>query len=446
MSDISADAPTRPAGKTTDRYSHYVLGVLTLVYAFNFIDRQIIAILSPAIQEDLGLSDSVMGLLKGLAFAMLYTVMGLPIAWLADRWNRVSIISISLAVWSGFTALSGFAANALHLTLARIGVGIGEAGCSPPAHALISDYFPKEKRASALAIYSLGIPFGQMAAFLAGGWVLQTFGWRNAFFIVGVPGVLLAVIMKLTVREPKRGAQDGLAEEGGPAPAAAATQVSYMEGLKRLLSIPTYWGVTLAVTLASFTAYGIGLWIVDFYRRTYELSFVEITTPLAFLNGGAYGLGTYLGGRLADHYGRKGKGAYAWLPGLAMLVAIPASILSIWAPTPFWAFFWSAPFLLMIGFYLGPSFSLVQTLAPLRLRAMATAFFFLVLNLFALGFGPLWVGALSDVFAASHGEVAGLRIALTTLSVFSLASALVFFWTAKKTPADWEQATGEKAS
>jgi len=453
VSDISADAPARPDDRTTSGYSYYVLGVLTLVYTFNFIDRQIIAILSPAIQEDLGLSDSMMGLLKGLAFAMLYTVMGIPIAWLADRWNRVSIVSASLAVWSGFTALSGFAANAAQLTLARIGVGIGEAGCSPPAHALISDYFPKERRASALSIYSLGIPFGQMFAFLAGGWVLQTFGWRNAFFIVGAPGVVLAIVMKLTVREPKRGALDGPAPAAGvPAgagPGALAPPpppVSYAEGLKRLLSIPTYWGVTIGVTLASFTAYGIGLWVVDFYRRTYGLSYVEITTPLAFLNGAAYGLGAYLGGRIADRCARKDKGAYAWLPGAAMLVTIPAGVLNIWAPTPFWAFFWAAPFLLMIGFYLGPSFSLVQTLAPVRLRAMATAFFFLVLNLVALGFGPLWVGALSDFFAASHGDVTGLRIALTTLSIFSLASALVFFWTAKKVPADWEKATGEAAA
>ena len=335
MSDVSADAEpeTAPAAKSSSRYSYFVLGVLTIVYTFNFIDRQIIAILSPAIKEDLGLSDSMLGLLKGLAFAVLYTVMGIPLAWLADRWNRVSIISISLAVWSGFTAISGFANNALQLALARIGVGIGEAGCSPPAHSLISDYFPKEKRASALAIYSLGIPFGQMFAFLAGGWVLETFGWRNAFFIVGIPGVLLAIVMKLTVKEPIRGAQDAAAVKAKP--------VKYSEGLKKLLTIPSYWGITIAVTLASFTGYGLGLWIVDFYRRTYELSYTEITVPLAFLNGVAYGVGTYLGGRLTDRFGRKDKGAYAWLPGVGMLLTIPVGWLSVWAATPFWAFFWA---------------------------------------------------------------------------------------------------------
>ncbi|MEO1134973.1 MAG: MFS transporter [Pseudomonadota bacterium] len=442
MSEESASEPQRePAAqdpskeKSTDRYSYYVLGVLTLVYTFNFIDRQIIAILSPAIKEDLGLSDSTLGLLKGLAFALLYTTLGIPIAWLADRWNRVNIVAISLAVWSGFTALSGFAANAIQLTLARVGVGIGEAGGSPPSHSLISDYFPKEKRSSALAIYSLGIPFGQMFAFLAGGWVLQNLGWRNAFFVVGIPGVLLAIVMKLTVKEPIRGAQDA---DGAAAP------IKFKDGLKQLLTIPTYWGVIAAVTLASFTGYGTAMWIVDFYRRTYELTYMEITVPLGILNGVVYGIGTYAGGALTDRLGRKDKGAYAWLPGVGMLLTIPVGWASVWAPTPFWAFFWSAPFLLGLGFYLGPSFSLVQTLAPVKLRAFATAFFFFILNLIALGFGPLWVGALSDMFAGQYGEVTGLRIALTTLGASSLLAALAFFWTARKLPADWAKATGEK--
>lgn len=431
-------AETPPAAtaseKPASRYSYFVLGVLTLVYTFNFIDRQIIAILSPAIKEDLGLSDSMLGLLKGLAFAVLYTTLGIPIAWLADRWSRVNIIAISLALWSGFTALSGLTTTAAQLALARVGVGIGEAGCSPPAHSLISDYFPKEKRASALSIYSLGIPFGQMFAFLAGGWVLQELGWRNAFFVVGIPGVLLAIIMKLTIREPIRGAQD--------ANAAGAQPVKYREGLKRLMTIPTYWGVIVSVTLASFTGYGTGLWIVDFFRRTYGLSYVEITVPLALLNGVAYGVGTFLGGYLTDRFGRKDKSAYGWLPALGMVLTIPCGWLSLWSPTAFGAFLWSAPFLIGLGMYLGPGFSLVQTLAPVRLRAFATAFFFLVLNLIALGFAPLWVGALSDIFAASYGEVAGLRIAMTTLGGFSLLSALSFYWTSRKLPADWAKATG----
>ncbi len=435
LAEEAAPAVAAPAEKERARYSYYILGVLTLVYTFNFIDRQIIAILSPAIKEDLGLSDSMLGLLKGLAFAVLYTTIGLPIAWAADRWNRVSIVSISLAVWSAFTALSGFAANALQLALARVGVGIGEAGGSPPSHSLISDYFPKEKRAHALGIYSLGIPFGQMFAFLAGGWVLETFGWRNAFFLVGLPGLLLAILLKLTVREPIRGAMD-------PG-AAAKAPMKFAEGLKVLLSIPTYWGLLAGTTLASFTGYGTGMWAVDFYRRTYELNYTDITVPLGILNGVAYAIGTYLGGALTDRIGARDKGVYGWLPALGMLLTIPAGWLSLWAPTPFWAFFWTAPFLVGLGFYLGPSWSVIQTLAPINCRAFAVAFFFFVLNIIALGLAPLWIGAISDALTAAYGDTTSLRIAMTTLGGSSLLAAICFLWTARRLPTDWAKATGE---
>ncbi|NWG71379.1 MAG: MFS transporter [Parvularculaceae bacterium] len=414
------------------RYSYYVLAVLTVVYTFNFIDRQIIAIVSPALKEDLGLSDSMLGLLKGLAFAVLYTTLGIPIAWLADRWNRVSIVTISLAVWSGFTAISGFAQNAWQLALARIGVGIGEAGGSPPSHSIIADYFPKEQRARALSLYSLGIPIGQMFAFLAGGWVLEEFGWRNAFFVVGVPGLVLAVILKLTVREPVRGAQDGH---------HSAASVKFADGVKRLLAIPSMWGLIAGATLASFTGYGVGMWAVDFYRRTYDLSYPEITVPLGLLNGVAYAIGTLAGGYLTDHFGKRDKGAYALVPAIGMLVTIPAGFLSTWAATPFWAFFWTAPFLIGLGLYLGPTWSLVQTLAPVNLRAFAVAFMFFILNIIALGFGPLWVGGLSDIFAAEHGETTALRIAITSLGISSLGAAAAYYWTSKKLPADWAKAT-----
>ena len=332
--------------------------------------------------------------------------------------------------------MSGLAANAWQLAFARIGVGVGEAGCSPPAHSLISDYFGKSERASAMAIYSMGIPFGQMFAFLAGGWMLQELGWRYAFFLVGVPGVLLAIVMRLTVREPLRGASDGAV----PAP------VSLREGLASLLSIPSFWGVTVAVTLASFTGYGIGLWIVDFYRRTYELSYIEITLPLALLNGVAYGVGTFLGGWLTDRAARTNKGAYALIPGLGMLATIPVGWLSVWSPNALGAFLWSAPFLIGLGMYLGPSFSLVQTLAPVRMRSFATALFFFVLNLVALGGAPLWVGAVSDALAAEMGDATSLRVAMTTLGGSSLLAAAAFFWTARRLPVDWAEAERKNAA
>jgi MFS family permease len=439
VTEATAAAPSddrkAEAAAGMDSYKWYVLAALTLVYTFNFVDRQIIGIVSPAIKEDLGLSDSMLGLLKGLAFAVLYTMLGIPIAWLADRWNRVNIVTISLAVWSAFTALSGFAQTAAQLALARVGVGIGEAGGSPPSHSIISDYFPKEKRATALSLFSLGIPFGQMLAFLAGGWVLENLGWRNAFFIVGVPGLFLAILLKMTVKEPIRGAQDG----------AKAAAIPFKEGVKRLLSIPSFWGLLVAATAASFTGYGVGMWAVDFYRRTFELGYAEITVPLGLLNGLAYGVGTYLGGALTDRYGRKDKGAYAWIPAVGMLITIPAGALQLFAPTANWAFIWTAPFLIGLGLYLGPTWSLVQTLTPPSMRAFAVAFMFFILNIIALGFAPLWVGALSDAFAARHGEAMGLKYALLTLSASSLLSVLAYFWTARKLPADWAKATAGSA-
>jgi MFS family permease len=433
LTDAAAEPPAAaaPAAAATDGYAWYVLGVLTIVYTFNFVDRQIIAIVSPAIKAELGLSDSMLGLLKGLAFAVLYTTLALPIAWAADRWNRVSIVSLSLAVWSAFTALSGLAQSAMQLALARIGVGIGEAGGSPPSHSLIADYFPKEKRSTALSIYSLGIPFGQMFAFLAGGWVVQNMGWRNAFFIVGLPGIFLAIILKLTIREPIRGATGG-----------SSGEVGFKEGFAELVEIPSYWGIAIATALASFTGYGVGLWIVDFYKRTFDLSYTEITVPLGLLNGVVYGVGTFAGGWLTDRFGKTDKRAYLVIPALGMLLTIPAGILSTWAPTPFWALFWSAPFLLGLGLYLGPSFSLIQTLAPVRLRAFAIAFMFLILNLFALGLAPLWVGWTSDLFAVIYGEVTGLKLALTTLGATSFLAAIVFFWTSRRLPTDWAAAEG----
>lgn len=424
---VESAAPPEPASASATRYRTYILIVLTAVYTFNFVDRQIIAILSPAIKEDLGLSDTSLGLLKGFYFALFYTIIGLPIAWLADRTNRVNIISISLALWSGFTALSAFAANFVQLSIARVGVGIGEAGGSPPSHALISDYFPKEERARALSVYSLGIPVGQAIAFLAGGWVLQHVGWRAAFLIVGLPGVLLAILLKLTVREPVRGAQDG----------GFAPPVPLKAGLREIIHIPSYWGVIAGLTLASFAGYGIGAWVVDFYRRTFELSYVEITLPLGLLTLVFYSFGTWLGGWLTDRYGARSKAAYGIIPAISLAALAPVSLMVLFSASPFWAFAWTAPMQVLLGIYLGPSFALIQTLTPVRLRAFSTAFAFFILNLIALGGGPSWVGWLSDQFAPRYGETLSLKIALATLAVMTLLGAAAYAWTSRRLPKDW---------
>lgn len=457
VSDVTVNGTPDAAAKPTSRaYRTYVLFLLTGVYTFNFIDRQIIGILSPAIKEDLGLADWQLGILKGFAFAVLYTTLGIPIARLADRKNRVAIISIALALWSGFTALSGAASNFIQLTLARVGVGIGEAGGSPPAHSLISDYFPKEERAGALAVYAMGIPIGVAFAFLAGGWLTQTFSWRVAFVVVGLPGILMAVLLKLTVREPPRGAFDTEKKtDGFEAPAdgensdfrsAVVSEVAVIwRAAKHLLSIPTYRAIVIATTAISFSAYANGTWIVDFYVRSHpDYSVLSVYFWLGIISGTAYALGTFLGGFMVDKFATKNKKMYGYIPAIALLINAPAFLLVIWHPNPVVSLIFQVPTQLAIGFYLGPSFALAQTLAPVSVRALSTAVFFFILNMIALGFGPTIAGVLSSLFSAQYGEGLALQLSLSIVSLTGLYAAWMFFQAGKRLPADWEKATGEK--
>jgi len=468
--DVSADAvaPEKIAGRG---YRIYVLILLTGVYTFNFIDRQIIGILSPAIKADLGLADWQLGILKGFAFAVLYTVLGIPIARLADRKNRVTIIAIALALWSGFTAISGAANNFLQLTLARIGVGIGEAGGSPPAHSLISDYFPKEKRAGALAIYAMGIPIGIALAYLGGGWVMQTFGWRWAFVVIGLPGIAMAVLLKLTVREPKRGGLEDetrtdefkmlkITEPDGTFerflfgacklfPASKRSSIfselaTIWRAAKHLFSIPTYRAVVIATTAVSFTSYANGTWIVDFYSRSHpDFSLLQVLFWLGIISGTAYVAGTFLGGYVVDKLSVRDKRMYGFVPAVALALSTPLFLIAIWTGSPVLSLMFMAPVNLAIGFYLGPCFALAQTLAPVSIRALSTAIFFFVLNMIALGFGPTLTGVLSSALTDSMGEELALRVSLTAISFVSLYGAWMFYQTGKRTPADWAKATGE---
>ena len=284
MSSTIEETPTA----VSNGYRNYVLCILTLIYAFNFIDRQIIGILSPFIKADLGLDDAQLGWLKGLYFALLYTVLGIPIAWLADRYSRVNIVAISLTLWSGFTAASGLATNFTQLALARIGVGIGEAGGSPPSHSIISDLFPKEKRAGALAIYSMGIPFGIMFAFFASAFFLKggEADWRIVMIAVGLPGVALALLLKLTVKEPPR---------SGNMQTASAQNNSW-QSIKALLSIKSWWGMCFAISFGSFGNYAISTWMIDFYVRAHAgLDITQFLITLGIINGTAYAGGVWLG-------------------------------------------------------------------------------------------------------------------------------------------------------
>ena len=431
--DTVSSESTEVPQTVSNGYRNYVLFILTLIYAFNFIDRQIIGILSPFIKADLGLDDAQLGWLKGIYFALLYTVVGIPIAWLADRYSRVNIVAISLTLWSGFTAASGLAGNFTQLAIARIGVGIGEAGGSPPSHSIISDLFPKEKRAGALSIYSLGIPFGIMLAFFASAFFLKggSADWRIVMIAVGLPGVALAILLKLTVKEPARSGNMQ----------TASAQGNTWETIKALLSIKSWWGMCFAISFGSFGNYAISTWMIDFYVRAHAgLDITQFLIIMGVINGTAYAGGVWLGGVIVDKWGKSNRRAYGLVPALALIVGAPAYFFSLQVESLEMSIALVSILLFTSGFYLGPSFALAQTLAPVKVRAMSTALFFFVLNIIALGGGPTFVGILSNVYTEQLGEVEALRLSLSWLAVPYVMSIIAFFWTAKHIPADWKAA------
>ena len=390
---------------TNKSYRTLVLVLLTMVYGFNFIDRQIVGILAPFFSEELGLTNTQLGMLTGILFAAFYTLVGIPIAWLADRYNRVNIISIALATWSGFTALTGFAGSFLHMGLARMGVGIGEAGGSPPSHSIISDLYPKEKRASALAIYSLGIPFGIMCAYFATAMLLGKQGepvnWRRVFIILGITGVCLSLLLRLVLKEPKRGAQEAAARQDNE-----AEQVPFSKGLSTLLTIPSWWYMCLGISTASFAGYAFNAFQMK-YLVPFDPSFnlKTLLIVLGIINGVSYAAGTYGGAKIADHYGKKNVKFYGIVPAISIIIACPLAILCFWVPSVWSHLAVITVFVFFLGFYLGPSFAVAQTLAPINMRAMSTALFFFILNMIAMGLGPTFTGIMADVFAKTHDQV-----------------------------------------
>jgi MFS family permease len=395
------------------RYRTYVLTMLVIVYVFNFLDRQIVTILAEPIKVDLLLSDTQIGLMTGLAFAVFYTVLGIPIARLADRANRVTIISIALVVWSGMTAVCGLAQNFVQLLAARIGVGIGEAGCSPPAHSLISDYFPPEQRASALSIYALGIPIGSILGVLAGGWVAEFFGWRMAFFLVGVPGIALAVVFKLTVREPIRGLHDAAAS-------STAVQLPLSDTIRILVRNRTMAHIAIGGALTAFVGYGLGQWLPAFFIRTHGLGVGETATYFGLVLGVASAAGTFLGGAIADRLAARDQRVYAWLPAAGVLVAFPFFVVALLLDQPYLAIALLVTPYLLNSLWLGPAFGTIQNLAPMRMRALASAILLFVINIIGLGFGPLVVGVVSDLLSGVFGAES-LRYSI-------LISTVAYFW------------------
>lgn len=412
MSSVTAD---------TDRIykaRHYALGILVVVYTFNFIDRQILSILLEPVKAELGLSDTAMGMLTGFAFAMFYATLGIPIARFADRTNRRNLIAAALAVWSIFTALSGLAQNFWHLLAARIGVGVGEAGCSPPAHSMIADYFPAENRATALGIYSLGIPFGIMFGLFAGGWINEFFGWRAAFFVVGVPGVLLALLVRYTLAEPPRGMAEGRVDSG--------EQPSIGETLNYLWQKKSFRHMSFAAALTAFVGYGFVTWAPAFLIRSYGMGTGEIGTWFGLILGVAGGIGIALGGYLADKFGAKDPKWYLWTTAIALVVMTPFNLIVYMATESTMSLIGMIIPVLLGNFYQATTFSQTQGISALRMRAVAAGILLFIINFVGLGFGPQVVGIVSDLLVDSYGTES-LRYALLICSMVNIWAAVHYF-------------------
>ena len=388
-------APNQPTRYSSPAYRYYVLGVLTVVYVFNFLDRQLLVILQEPIKAELGLSDTQLGLLTGFAFALFYVVCGIPIARWADRGVRRSIIALSLTVWSGMTALCGLAGNYTQLLLARMGVGVGEAGGSPSAHSMISDIFSPKHRALALSIYSIGIYIGILTGFALGGWIAESFGWRWAFVVVGLPGIALAVLLRWSVAEPVRGWSEGPTQDTRPAPPIG--EVAWL-----LWSRVSFRHLALAASLQAFIIYAIGNWLPSYFLREHGLGLSTVGTWLALTTGIGGGLGSFFGGWLSDRLGAKDLRWYLWAPAILTSLTVPVIAIILLTDSPRLALLLTAPFNFLTAAYLGAVLAVSHNLVAVRMRALTSAVLFFFINLIGLGLGPVSVGYLSDRFAASQ--------------------------------------------
>lgn len=413
QSEIKATGPYN-----TPLTRHYALAVLLIIYTFNFIDRQILSILIEPVKAELGLNDTQIGVLTGFAFALFYATLGIPIARYADGSNRRNLIALAVAVWSAMTALCGVAQNFWHLLAARIGVGVGEAGCSPPAHSMIADLYPAHQRATALGIYSLGIPFGIMFGLFAGGWISDLFGWRMAFLVVGLPGLLLAVLIRFTVAEPIRGAAEGRT--------MAATQPSVGETLKYLLAKKSFRHMSFAAALSAFVGYGFIIWAPSFLIRSYDMTASQVGMQFGLILGIPGGVGIFLGGYLADRFGQKEPKWYLWVTGIALVIIIPFNLVVYLSDTLFWSLLGMIIPVMLGNFYQATSFSQTQGLVELRMRAVAAGILLFIINMIGLGLGPQVVGILSDLLNPTY-EKESLRYALLICSLINGWAAFHYF-------------------
>jgi predicted MFS family arabinose efflux permease len=391
----------------------WVLAVLTLTYTFNHVDRQILVILLEPIKAEFGLSDGQVGWLTGLSFAAFYATLGIPVAMWADRGNRRNIISLALALWSAMTALSGLAQNFWHLLLARMGVGVGEAGGTPPATSMIADLYPPQERAMALGIYTSGIGLGIMAGFALGGYIYELYGWRAAFFAAGIPGLILALIVRFGIKEPVRGLADQR-QDDGPAPSLGET-------LRFIFSQSSYLWLLAGCLLICISANAFLVFTSSHLQRTYSLTPGEVSLPLGILIGGVGSLGAVVLGRVCDVLSKRDL---RWRPLIIAIgagIALPFAWMFLRAPTVETAYAWNIVPSFIGLIYASVAYTASQELVKLRMRSFASAFMLFCLTLIGIGCGPLIAGMLSDHFSA-QGAAQPLARSLEMILAFNAAS------------------------
>lgn len=422
MSSIASGHP-EVAATLAARRRTLTLALLTLVYFFSYMDRQILAILLELIKADLKLSDAQLGMLSGLAFAIFYAGLGIPVARLADRTNRRNIIAIALALWSAMTALCGLAQNFVQLLLFRIGVGVGEAGSSPPSHSIIADLYPPEKRASAMAIYATGVVLGGGFGTMIGGTIASHFGWRWAMIMVGVPGIILALVVRAFVVEPKRGMSDAQIAVDKP------QMPSVWQGFVGMWQNRAAFHLVMAVTITSLIGYGLAGFGPSYLQRSLGFSIQKVAllvAPIAAIVGAFSGI---VGGRIADAVSKRyGIHAQSWLVAVLKCLALPFTLLFFLTDSATVAVIAYGFQYLFASSYLGPTFALIQGLAPLRLRALWAAVTLLVINMVGLGLGPLGIGIVSDMLRPHFGTES-LRWAMVMMAALT-PWAIFHYWRA----------------
>jgi MFS family permease len=414
-------------------YRNYVLIVLTLCYVSNVMDRsQILAASIQAIKAEFGASDFQLGMLTGLPFALFYSFLGIPIAALADRSSRRNVLAISVGVWSAMTALFGMSINFATLFITRVGTAIGEAGGSPPSHSLISDYFPKLKRGTAFSIFALAVPIGTALGAKLGGWGNQELGWRMTFVVAGIPGLVLAVLVLATIKEPPRGMSEGAA------PAADRRTPPMMEVLRFLWKRSSFRHLSLAAALHSVVWYASGAFNNAFLQRSHALSVGEAGNWISILSLIA-GLGTFVGGYAADRLSTRTKDRrwYLWVPGIATLLCVPFQFLAYLSPQLNVALASFVGLMLMAAVFFGPSFAMTQALAPLRMRSVATSLLLFIQTLIGNGLGPSITGYLSDVLRPGY-QTDSLRYALVAIGIVNVWAALHYLAAARHVRTDLE--------